>query len=134
MGIWRVARHAPGRPDSPSPVLHRRVPSNTLPEAPVKTKSVSSVKHDISLMRQMSLLFLDACIPGNGRLFSFCLALLGNCYVWADVMVKQSWGAVQMGTPRGECFFGHHQELPSLGSRAFLRKERKPTLDVTSVH
>eukprot|EP00983_Pelagomonas_calceolata_P003375 110165-Pelagomonas_calceolata.AAC.1 len=43
MGIWRVARHAPGRSDSPSPVLHRRAPSNPPPEAPMKTKSMSSI-------------------------------------------------------------------------------------------
>eukprot|EP00983_Pelagomonas_calceolata_P068089 1149759-Pelagomonas_calceolata.AAC.7 len=34
MGIWRVARHAPGRLDSPSPVLCRRAPSNSPPETP----------------------------------------------------------------------------------------------------
>eukprot|EP00983_Pelagomonas_calceolata_P121920 1160854-Pelagomonas_calceolata.AAC.1 len=28
MGTWRVAHHAPGRPDSPSPVLCRHAPSN----------------------------------------------------------------------------------------------------------
>eukprot|EP00983_Pelagomonas_calceolata_P001901 63241-Pelagomonas_calceolata.AAC.1 len=31
MGIWRVARHAPGRPGSQSPVLRRRAPSNPQP-------------------------------------------------------------------------------------------------------
>eukprot|EP00983_Pelagomonas_calceolata_P003566 116277-Pelagomonas_calceolata.AAC.1 len=43
MGIWRVARHAPGHPDSPSPVLCRRAPSRPPPETPMNTKSVSSV-------------------------------------------------------------------------------------------
>eukprot|EP00983_Pelagomonas_calceolata_P077893 1154057-Pelagomonas_calceolata.AAC.2 len=40
MGIWRVARHAPGRSDSPSPFLRRCAPSTPPPEAPVKTKSL----------------------------------------------------------------------------------------------
>eukprot|EP00983_Pelagomonas_calceolata_P029331 918991-Pelagomonas_calceolata.AAC.1 len=43
MGIWRVARHAPGCPDYPSPVLRCCAPSRTPPEAPVKTMSVSRV-------------------------------------------------------------------------------------------
>eukprot|EP00983_Pelagomonas_calceolata_P037866 1136553-Pelagomonas_calceolata.AAC.1 len=43
MGIRRVARHAPGCRDSPSPILRRCAPSTPPPEAPVKTKSMSSV-------------------------------------------------------------------------------------------
>eukprot|EP00983_Pelagomonas_calceolata_P064418 1148114-Pelagomonas_calceolata.AAC.1 len=56
MGIWRVARHAPGRPDSPSPVLRRRAPSRTPPEAPVKTKSVSSVNDSVRMHMKKSLI------------------------------------------------------------------------------
>eukprot|EP00983_Pelagomonas_calceolata_P009915 320945-Pelagomonas_calceolata.AAC.1 len=37
MGIWRVARHAPGRPDSP-PVLRRRAPSNPPSRSPRENK------------------------------------------------------------------------------------------------
>eukprot|EP00983_Pelagomonas_calceolata_P033770 1057903-Pelagomonas_calceolata.AAC.1 len=42
MGIWTVARHAPGRPNIPSLVLRRRAPSNFPPEAPMGTESMSS--------------------------------------------------------------------------------------------
>eukprot|EP00983_Pelagomonas_calceolata_P043415 1138883-Pelagomonas_calceolata.AAC.5 len=38
MGIWRVVRHAPGRPDSPSPALHCHAPSNPIPRSPLKMK------------------------------------------------------------------------------------------------
>eukprot|EP00983_Pelagomonas_calceolata_P023386 736613-Pelagomonas_calceolata.AAC.1 len=59
MGIWRVARHAPGRPDSPSPVIRRRTPSRTPPKAPVKTKSVSRpVQITDFLSKLVSILYM----------------------------------------------------------------------------
>eukprot|EP00983_Pelagomonas_calceolata_P100564 1158582-Pelagomonas_calceolata.AAC.5 len=43
LGIWRVARHAPGRPDSPSPALHRHAPRNPPFRSPLEMKCMSGV-------------------------------------------------------------------------------------------
>eukprot|EP00983_Pelagomonas_calceolata_P123139 1160976-Pelagomonas_calceolata.AAC.2 len=40
MGIWRIVRHAPGRRDSPTPILHRCAPSKLPPRSPLKLKSM----------------------------------------------------------------------------------------------
>eukprot|EP00983_Pelagomonas_calceolata_P035871 1122743-Pelagomonas_calceolata.AAC.1 len=39
MGIWRVAHHAPGCPDSPSPVLRRLAPSKIPQKPPRKQRA-----------------------------------------------------------------------------------------------
>eukprot|EP00983_Pelagomonas_calceolata_P081337 1155536-Pelagomonas_calceolata.AAC.1 len=43
MRLWRVVSHAPGRPDSPSPALHRYAPSYPPPPKPHEIKSLSGV-------------------------------------------------------------------------------------------
>eukprot|EP00983_Pelagomonas_calceolata_P042149 1138373-Pelagomonas_calceolata.AAC.3 len=47
MGIWRIACHAPGRPDSPSPVLHRRAPSSPRQKPPMVPKLITPMHHDL---------------------------------------------------------------------------------------
>eukprot|EP00983_Pelagomonas_calceolata_P059630 1146012-Pelagomonas_calceolata.AAC.1 len=41
MGFWRVGRHAPGCPDSPSPALLRHAPSKPSPKSPLEIMCVS---------------------------------------------------------------------------------------------
>eukprot|EP00983_Pelagomonas_calceolata_P060232 1146286-Pelagomonas_calceolata.AAC.2 len=54
MGIWRVVRHAPGRPDYPSPILLRRAPRKPPPRSPLGMKSMSGAQID----KRVALLFL----------------------------------------------------------------------------
>eukprot|EP00983_Pelagomonas_calceolata_P005501 179320-Pelagomonas_calceolata.AAC.1 len=53
MGIWRVDRHAPGHPDSPSPIIHCRAPSKLPPRSPLKMKSLSGVNNGRQFLDSM---------------------------------------------------------------------------------
>eukprot|EP00983_Pelagomonas_calceolata_P041146 1137937-Pelagomonas_calceolata.AAC.3 len=54
MGIWRLVRHAPERPDSPPPILHRRVPSKLPPRSFLNMKSMSGFNNGCQFLDSMA--------------------------------------------------------------------------------
>eukprot|EP00983_Pelagomonas_calceolata_P021460 672530-Pelagomonas_calceolata.AAC.6 len=81
MRIWRVVRHAPGRPDSPSPALYRHAPSKPSPRSPLKTKCMPGVNISCQLpttptktICKVTLLFMSGIL--ELRVLSLVIVLL----------------------------------------------------------